>query len=45
VQNDAVIESGDSVMIFAQFEPQVGAQITLHYQDPLGMAEVSRIKH
>jgi hypothetical protein len=45
VQNDAVIESSDSVMIFAQFEPQVGAQITLHYQDPLGMAEVSRIKH
>jgi hypothetical protein len=45
VQNDAVIESSDGVMIFAQFEPQAGAQITLHYQDPLGMAEVSRIKH
>jgi hypothetical protein len=45
VQNDAVIETGDGVMIFAQFEPQLGAQITLHYQDPLGMAEVSRIKH
>ena len=45
VQNDAVIESGDSLMIFAQFEPQAGSQITLHYQDPLGMTEVSRIKH
>ena len=45
VQNDAVIETGDSVMIFAQFEPQLGSQITLHYVDPLGMVEVSRIKH
>ena len=31
-------------MIFAQFEPQPGAQVTLHYDDPLGMAEVRRIK-
>jgi hypothetical protein len=45
VQNDAVIESSDSVMIFSQFEPQAGAQITLYYEDPLGMVEVSRIKH
>jgi len=44
VQNDAVIETGDGVMIFAQFEPQAGAQVTLHYDDPLGMAEVRRIK-
>jgi len=45
VQNDAVIETGDGVMTFAQFEPQTGAQITLHYDDPDGMLEVSRIKH
>jgi hypothetical protein len=45
VQNDAVIETGDAVMIFAQFEPQSGTQITLHYEDPLGMSEVSRIRH
>lgn len=45
VQNDAVIETGDGVMTFAQFEPQTGAQITLHYEDPGGMLEVSRIKH
>lgn len=45
VQNDAVIETSDSVMTFAQFEPQSGAQITLHYVDPLGSVEVSRIKH
>ena len=45
VQNDAVIETGDSVMTFAQFDPQLGTQITLHYQDPIGMPEVSRIKH
>jgi hypothetical protein len=45
VQNDAVIETGNSVMIFAQFEPQSGSQITLHYEDPLGMVKVSRIKH
>jgi len=44
VQNDAVIETGDGVMVFAQFEPQSGSQITLHYEDPLGMAQVSRIK-
>jgi hypothetical protein len=45
VQNDAVIETGDGVMTFAQFEPQSGAQLTLHYEDPLGFPEVSRIKH
>ena len=45
VQNDAVIETGDSVMTFAQFEPQAGLQVTLHYKDILGMVEVSRIKH
>jgi hypothetical protein len=45
VQNDAVIETTDSVMIFAQLEPQSGAQITLYYEDPLGVVEVSRIKH
>jgi len=45
VQNDAVIETGDGVMTFAQFEPQTGAQITLHYEDPGGMLEVNRIKH
>ena len=45
VQDSAVIETGDSVMTFAQFEPQSGAQITLHYDDPLGAEEVSRIKH
>jgi len=45
VQKDAVIETTDGVMIFAQFEPQAGSQITLHYEDSLGMEEVSRIKH
>ena len=45
VQNDAVIETGDAVMTFVQFDPQVGAQVTLHYEDPGGMLEVSRIKH
>jgi len=45
VQNDAVIETGDSVVTFAQFEPQPGAQITLLYEDPEGSVEVSRIKH
>ena len=45
VQDSAVIETGDSVMTFAQFEPQSGAQMTLHYDDPLGVEEVSRIKH
>jgi len=45
VQNDAVIETSDGVMMFAQLEPQAGTQITLHYEDPLGTAEVSRIKH
>ena len=32
-------------MTFAQFETQSGSQITLHYEDPLGIVEVSRIKH
>lgn len=45
VKDDAVIETADGVMIFAQFEPQAGAPITLHYEDPLGIVEVSRIKH
>jgi len=45
VRNDAVIETGDSVMIFAQFEPKSGTQIILHYQDPLGVTEVNRVKH
>jgi len=45
VQNDAVIETPDNVIMFAQFEPQEGSQITLHYEDPLGIPEVSRIKH
>jgi hypothetical protein len=45
VQSDAVIETSDSVVTFDRFEPQSGAQITLHYEDPAGMLEVSRIKH
>ena len=45
MQNDAVIETGDGVTLFAQFEPQSDALITLHYKDPEGMIEVSRIKH
>jgi len=45
VQNDAVIETGDGVMTFAQFEPLSGELITLHYKDRGGMLEVSRIKH
>lgn len=44
VQNDAVIETADGVVTFEQLEPQSGAQITLHYEDPLGVLEVSRIK-
>jgi hypothetical protein len=44
VNNDAVIETGDNVMTFAQFDPQTGAQITLHYDDSLGTPEVSRVK-
>jgi len=45
VQNDAVIETGDGVITFAQFEPQSGSPVTLHYEDPLGAVEVNRIKH
>jgi hypothetical protein len=45
VQTDAVIETGDGVMMFAQFEPQSDELVTLHYVDPLGIAKVSRIKH
>src|SRR6185295_4022239 len=37
VQKDAVIETGDGVMLFAQFEPQSDQLVTLHYADPLGM--------
>ena len=44
VQNDAVIETGDGVMLFAQFEPQSDQLVTLHYEDPLGAVKVSRIK-
>ena len=44
VQNDAVIETGDGVMLFEQFAPQSDALVTLHYEDPLGMVKVSRIK-
>jgi hypothetical protein len=44
VQNDAVIETGDGVMMFAQFEPQSDELVTLHYVDPLGIVKVSRIK-
>jgi hypothetical protein len=44
VQNDAVIETGDGIMLFEQFEPQSDELITLHYKDPQGMIEVSRIK-
>ncbi|HXD33752.1 MAG TPA: hypothetical protein VN643_21710 [Pyrinomonadaceae bacterium] len=44
VQSDAVIETGDSVMTFTQFEANPGTQIVLHYQDPLGMTEVRRVK-
>jgi hypothetical protein len=44
VQNDAVIETGDGVMLFTQFEPQSDELVTLHYEDPLGMVKVSRIK-
>jgi hypothetical protein len=45
VKNDAVIETVDNVMTFDRFEPQSGVQITLHYEDPAGLMEVSRIKH
>lgn len=45
VQNDAVIETGDGVMMFAQFEPQSDELVTLHYKDPEGLREVSRLKH
>src|SRR4029077_7632737 len=45
LQNDAVIETGDGVMMFAEFEPQSNELITLHYEDPLGMVKVSRVKH
>jgi len=34
VQNDAVIETGDGVMLFEQFEPQSDELVTLHYEDP-----------
>jgi hypothetical protein len=44
LHNEAVIETGDGVITFAQFEPQAGAQITLHYDDPFGFAAVTRIK-
>ena len=44
VQNQAVVETGDGVIQFAQFEPLPGAQITLHFEDPMGSVEVSRIK-
>jgi len=44
VKNDAVIETADNVMTFDRFEPQSGVQITLHYEDPAGLVEVSRIK-
>jgi hypothetical protein len=36
LQNDAAIETVDGVMTFAQFDPQPNAQITLHYEDPVG---------
>lgn len=45
VRNDAVIETGDGVMLFAQFEPLSDQLVTLHYKDPEGIVEVSRIKH
>jgi hypothetical protein len=44
VQNDAVIETGHGVVLFAQFEPQSDELVTLHYADPLGTVRVSRIK-
>ncbi len=44
VQNDAVIETGDGVMLFEQFEPLSDQLVTLHYEDPLGTLKVSRIK-
>jgi hypothetical protein len=44
VKNDAIIETADNVMTFDRFEPQSGVQITLHYDDPAGILEVSRIK-
>ena len=44
VQNDAVIETDHNVMIFSQYEPEPGAQITLHYADAIGMPQLSRIK-
>ena len=44
VQSDAVIETGDGVMLFEQFEPQADELVTLHYEDPLGTLRVSRIK-
>lgn len=45
VQNDAVIETGGGVALFVQFEPQPDQLVTLHYKDPEGMKEVSRLKH
>jgi len=44
VKNDAVIETNDSVTTFLQFEPQQGAQLTLHFEDALGVSEVSRMR-
>ena len=44
LQNDAVIETADNVVTFDRCEPQSGVQITLHYEDPMGVVEVSRIK-
>jgi hypothetical protein len=45
VENDAVIETGDGVMLFADFEPQSDELVTLHYKDAEGMMAVSRVKH
>ena len=44
VKEGAVIETGDGVTTFAQLDPQQGTQITLHFRDAVGMAEVSRLR-
>ena len=44
VKEGAVIETADGVTTFFQFEPQQDAQITLHFRNAFGMAEVSRLR-
>jgi hypothetical protein len=44
VKNGTVVETGDGVTTFAQLDPQQGAQVTMHYRDPYGMLEMSRVR-